>query len=224
MNAFSPTSLIPLCLFFCTLFLSACANTAEQYTRAIEDAAVIESEEIVALPTIITPTVDVVTWADDLPHYQNQTSVRLSWDEVWVTLGQEVQHRCQTYPASTRDQHLQRLLGLPEKSEQRGFVVLRVNTADVFRPCADPSLLKTHCTAEFPEGISSEHQRWYARKVAASYWTPEGYPWTRLGYTYNWQAGASEVGPAEFVIKKGATVQVLDVIRTETYCSAESPP
>ncbi len=48
---------------------------------------------------------------------------------------------------------------------------------------------------------------------------PPGYPWTRLGYTYDWGNPGSEVGLSEFVIQGGATVQVAQVYSTQAYCS-----
>jgi hypothetical protein len=47
-----------------------------------------------------------------------------------------------------------------------------------------------------------------------------GYPWTRLGYTYNWRPGTDKYGASEYVVRKGATVNVLDVIPYQQYCAA----
>lgn len=42
------------------------------------------------------------------------------------------------------------------------------------------------------------------------------YPWTRLGYTYDWGSG-SHVGMSEYVIPGGMTVQVKAVYETSDY-------
>ncbi|MBU6351343.1 MAG: hypothetical protein KGS73_14490 [Chloroflexi bacterium] len=46
----------------------------------------------------------------------------------------------------------------------------------------------------------------------------ERYPWTRLGYTYDWSNSASEVGLSEFVVAAGSTVAVEPVVENELDC------
>jgi hypothetical protein len=46
----------------------------------------------------------------------------------------------------------------------------------------------------------------------------KGYPWTRLGYTYDWGNPESEVGLSEFVVAAGSTVSIEAVSDNETYC------
>ena len=53
---------------------------------------------------------------------------------------------------------------------------------------------------------------------AASY-GEDGYPWTQLGYTYDWAPGAeSEVGESEFVVRAGSEVIVESVTSQADYC------
>jgi len=47
----------------------------------------------------------------------------------------------------------------------------------------------------------------------------KGYPWTRLGYTYDWGNPDSEVGLSEFVITAGATIKIENVYETAAYCT-----
>lgn len=49
------------------------------------------------------------------------------------------------------------------------------------------------------------------------------YPWTRLGYTYDWGNAKSRVGLSEFVIRKGARLTVHSVSTTEGYAQKRSP-
>jgi hypothetical protein len=46
----------------------------------------------------------------------------------------------------------------------------------------------------------------------------KGYPWTRLGYTYDWGNPESEVGLSEFVVAAGSMVGIEAVSDNETYC------
>ncbi len=62
---------------------------------------------------------------------------------------------------------------------------------DRYRPSADPS--PTDCEAEldFPGSaevtVSESYKSWFENNANNSYLlTRYGFPWTRLGYTYNW--------------------------------------
>ena len=207
------------------IFVLGCAHVdspsnEEVYQRAIADAAVIDQSEIQKLPVITSDKVRVVTWTKYPNSYPENKTTTLSWGEVWVTLEGAVQKHCQAFKPEERLTDIQKLLGLPKNGEEvRSFVTLEVDSKTLFRPCANPSLTADQCGTSFPEGVSEEHTAWFGQQTSVSYLSPEGYPWTRLGYTYNWKRGASEVGPAEFVIKKGAEVKTVSVIGTDEYCS-----
>ena len=49
-----------------------------------------------------------------------------------------------------------------------------------------------------------------------------GYPWTRLGYTYDWRPGSNKYGASEYVMRKDSTIMVLEEpYPIETYCKAK---
>ncbi len=43
-------------------------------------------------------------------------------------------------------------------------------------------------------------------------------PWTRLGYTYDWGASQNHIGLSEFVLRKGANLEVDSVTAVNDYC------
>jgi len=43
------------------------------------------------------------------------------------------------------------------------------------------------------------------------------YPWTRLGYTYDWGDSATHVGLSEFILEQNATAVVESVTSTVDY-------
>lgn len=192
----------------------------QQYKSAIEDAAVIEPDEIITVKTITQEKERFVTWTSYPDSYKAGEPSTLAWSETWVTLDGAVQEQCKLFEKESLTLRIQQFLGLPpqEKPADRHFVVMEVNTSDMFRPCANGSLLSTQCQSNFPENTSEAHKAWYAGQSALSYTFPKGYPWTRLGYTYNWNTAASEVGTFEYVIKKGTTVDIVSVTPTTEYC------
>jgi len=160
----------------------------------------------------------VVTWTKFPDSYKLGEAVALDWGEVWVTTEGDVRAACTGFEPSTLRIRLQQLLGLPLDDAPRFFVTLRVAAADLFRPCADPDLDKTRCGEDFPADLDPAHYAWYARQTAVAYASPAGFPWTRLGYTYNWRAGADEFGVPELVVRKSAAAQVLAHAPTAEYC------
>lgn len=213
-------SVFPVMLYGCSsLQRLSDENEKTDYRKAIMDAAVIEKTEIATLPLIREKRVRVVTWTkypDSYPVGQEST---LKWGEVWVTLDNDVKSRCEKFREDDLITDIQKLLGLPPNpDEKRSFVTLEVHSSSLFRPCANPSLAAEKCSATFPDDVSASHASWYAFQTANSYNTNSGFPWTRLGYTYNWKAGENEIGAAEFVIKKGAKVRSVSAQDTNSYC------
>jgi hypothetical protein len=105
---------------------------------------------------------------------------------------------------------LEQLLGLPPNDGKTTFAELWVKPADLFRPSADPEITDHEAGLVFPSvtdflTVSQTFINWFDALIASSY-GEDGYPWTRLGYTYDWGNDESEVGVSEFVIRSGATV------------------
>lgn len=209
-----------------TLLVSGCATVqgpqadSQNYQKAIQDAAVIEKSEVMPLPTIAPGKVRVVTWSKYPESYPLGKPTALKWGEVWVTRDNDVKSRCRNFLKNTVVSDTQKLLGLPaNNAEKRSFITLEVDSSALFRPCANPGLQDKTCSPDFPKDVPQSHAAWYAHQSSMSYQSGSGFPWTRLGYTYNWKAGANEVGVAEFVIKKGAEVLPLNATETAAYCA-----
>jgi len=65
---------------------------------------------------------------------------------------------------------------------------------------------------------------WFNGNIVYSYFPAKeknAYPWTRLGYTYDWGNSISEVGLSEFTIKKDARVIVNSVSNINQYLGVE---
>lgn len=230
-----------LILFAFILSLSACAQQAARhsaqdsaYQTALRDAASIEAEEI--FPRLVAIVSDnaalewrngllkVVTWTN-YPGYDKALGQALPLSrEVWVTTSPELQQFCRALPEAlktdpTRLQlRLEQKLGLPPGGNKDRIVALWVHPEDLFRPCPDAEISDSVCGTRFPDASSSGHQAWFGRLSAGSYVIPGGYPWTRLGYTYDWNPDDVEFGLSEFVIRAGSQVIVDSVTPTAAYC------
>lgn len=208
---------------------------SEQYRAAIKDAEIAEPEEIVTTLTAITPhnpdltweegRVLVATWTDWDGYSGKQGQAMTLKRDVWVTAAQEMRLTCLDWDleADALNLRLRQLLGLPPSSAHHTVAELWVRPGDLFRPSPDPEITDHEAELDYPlparsVHISASHRRWMKRNSETSY-TENGYPWTRLGYTYDWGNPDSEVGLAEFVVRKGASVVVRSSWPTKDYCS-----
>jgi hypothetical protein len=162
----------------------------------------------------------VVTWADynGYAKYIGQ-SLTLS-REVWVTTVPEVQNFCRSV-SENRSLRLEQLLGLPPQAGKTKFVEMWVKPVDLFRPSADLEITDSEAETEFRTAnafvkVSDEYAQWY-RDLKGSSYGADGYPWTRLGYTYDWGNIRNHIGMSEFVIMSGATVEINAISTTADY-------
>jgi hypothetical protein len=207
------------------------------YRAAVRDAAVAEPGEVRHDLVAITPSNPALEWRDGRVLVVTWSG----WDgyvgkegqkvplgvAVWVTVADEVQERCRAYPPAGRQLRLEQLLGLPPGGGAgRRFVAMWAAPADVFRPCPDTEIDDTSCGLTAPSPL--EHAEFLWNQTVGSYHLPDpqvegpdpgwGYPWTRLGYTYDWGHPGHEVGLSEFVVEEGAEVVIESVEEPAVYC------
>jgi hypothetical protein len=210
----------------------------QAYQEAIRDAEIAEPDEISRdLIAIVDynpylrwkgPSgerrVRVVTWTS-YEGYDNQIGQFTTLPaQVWVTVVPELQGFCTSYEATPADLtlRLEQLLGLSPEGGKTRFVEMWVDPQDLFRPSPDPEITDHEAELDFPVSsqyvlVSDDYQTWFNELKSQSY-GDDGYPWTRLGYTYDWGNPDSEVGLSEFVIGIGATVDVHSVSKIAAYC------
>jgi hypothetical protein len=123
---------------------------------------------------------------------------------------------------------LEERLGLPPAAGDTTFLRIRLRQATaktIFRPCSDPATAKAHCEAGPPsEKDNPEYAPWFYKQYYSAYGLPRPnlYPWTGLGYTFDWAQGSDgqflRYGESEFVIPRGAPIEVLGSMSTAEYC------
>jgi len=144
--------------------------------------------------------------------------------DLWVTVAPEMKHFFQAMPPQPL--RIAQLLGVPPEyaAEERSMVELWVSPKDMFRPCPDPEISDHECQTEFPsdpfrtfpstelvratEGpgwnVFMNYTGWFNNRKnyiytnARNYPASSPYPWTRLGYTYDW-GSSNHIGLSEFV-------------------------
>ena len=202
------------------------------YEKAVVDAMVAEESEICSTLVVIKPDnnyltwsngyVLVVTWTKYCSSYSVDDTISISWGETWVTAVPELKDWYKKNPVSADKITLrtEQLLGLPVNSGDSCFVEIWVKPVDLFRPAYDNKIEDKFSGINFPVNANSEYVVWFNNNIISSYYPPDGsnkYPWTRLGYTYDWGNPITKIGLSEFIIKKNSKVIIKSKRSTEDY-------
>lgn len=148
---------------------------------------------------------------------------------AWVTLAPQIQEFCRATGLSgdALKGRLREHLGLVPDRPYDMFVELWVDRGDLFRPCPDPETDDTACDVAFPvenglpvapavKGID-DYLAWFNATYAWAY-APGGAPWTRLGYTYDWNPDTPKFGASEYLITEAAVWEVAGAQPVDAYC------
>lgn len=171
-----------------------------------------------------------VTWTDWHGYDDSVGSEIELGRDVWTTLVPDLQEFCRNLPSrrpKAVGRRLEQLLGLPPDDGRDRFVEMWVRPIDLFRPCPDPEVSDRECELDFPlsaySTLNPHYKTWFENLVSTMY-GDGGYPWTRLGYTYDWGRRRGNVGLSELIIRKGSRVTVAAVYEDLDYCRSPASP
>lgn len=152
---------------------------------------------------------------------------------IWLTAFPQVKEFCQNCKGTGMDipgnimlaLRLQQYLGLilNRNANKTHFVQMWVKAEDLIRPCIDPEINDSSCNSfSVPPKSNSLIQEIYNDSFKNE--KKEYYPWTGLGYTYDWgNPQKPHVGASEFIInatdKNPVEVEVVNAIPTLEYCN-----
>ncbi len=203
-------------------------NINELYHNAVLDAIIADSSEIAynliditeSNPYLIWKMINgkkhllattVTTYKDS---YKVNDSVNTVWGESWITVAPEMKDFFKTYQYSN-DSTLQlrvlQLLGMPATDKNNYIIEFWVDPDSIFRPTPDNEITDKKSDLYFTSNVSQEYKKWFNDNIVYSYFPQPGksaYPWTRLGYTYDWAPKANERGLSEFVVKRNTKLYI----------------
>ncbi|SMF13632.1 hypothetical protein SAMN02745866_00858 [Alteromonadaceae bacterium Bs31] len=213
------------------------------FQNTIDDAARVDSSRIVYSLFALNEANPLLIWQD----IENETYVKVAaWmskvafnrfyaekdtlksppeniASIWVTLVPQVKNFCENLTLDNPRFRLQQYLGLNPNRSYDIFVELWVKPEDIFRPCPDPEPSDQNCQLSFSETSTYQPARItdypaFFEKLKQQSYQKGGAPWTRLGYTYDWQYGEYGVGASEYIISPDSDLYIAEHYSTSDYC------
>jgi hypothetical protein len=190
----------------------------------------------------------MVSWSKSAYFNQSMVgqSYTASFGPMWLTASPFLQQFCRGLGLSGDALRLRlaQRLGIPPNTQNDVFVGVLAQPASFFRPCPDPEITDSECEVNLttapspPDGtcpwassfagqtsnqfvtVSQSHLSWMCSNWTSSYTgdPTTSYPWTALGYTYDWGNPQSVIGESEFVLPKGGAVTIAFVTPMDSYC------
>lgn len=200
----------------------------ELWDAAVEDAVFSENDEIEALVSLTKEDdrviwddagerVLVVTWNDYEEDCSPGNSISAEQGEIWVTSLGEMQQWFLANSSGVEDWKLRfsQLLGVPADGDYSQFTAFWIEPEYLIRP-AYVTDVTADMINDYEAVTDPEYKEWFDQNIINSYFDGE-YPWTRLGYTYDWCEGGTDYGLTEFLTFDGSKGEIEITLSTEDF-------
>ena len=137
---------------------------------------------------------------------------RLKWGNVWCVSAGELYKWIKENDEGVEDWtlRLHQVMGMPTSKECTTVTALWVDADLLYRPAnvTDPNAEMTSTyQSTGNEQFDKTYKQWFDGNIIWSYFD-SAFPWTRLGYTYDWADNGREYGVSEFLIFSGEKATV----------------
>ncbi|NML24003.1 hypothetical protein HHL16_24190 [Pseudoflavitalea sp. G-6-1-2] len=143
--------------------------------------------------------------------YPEGDSITTTWGEAWLFIPQQMKMRIggSFKPGSDTLMRICQLLGLPPVNSRTNTHIseMWVPMDSLQRPAGNPDIQTTSANEILISGATATYSNWFNNYIIYAYYhtltgaTDFHYPWTRLGYTYDWVPNGREVGLSEYVLR-----------------------
>lgn len=191
-----------------------------RYDAAVQDAVFADKDEVQPLVSLTKadPRVTwnktgdrvlLLTWHNYPDSYPAGQTVKLEWGKVWTFTEGELAKKYTAEQGKVKDWELRlkELIGFPPDDRHSTVTGMWVRPADIRRPAYQPDPAKGNMRTNFGKDVDPSYKTWFDGNIVGSYFD-DAYPWTRLGYTYDWGGTGTEYGLTEFIVNEGAQVEV----------------
>lgn len=207
-------------LVFLTALSGCKSKTADLntlYESAVRDAAFADEDEILPLVSLVESDpmttwqngkVLLLTWHNYPDSYPEGENVTIEWGYVWTFTDKEIaSYKDELKKCKDPETRLKQLIGLPPDCDYTTFTGFWVSPESVKRPAYRTDIVSGEMTTSFDENVDEDFKEWFDENILGSYFDG-AYPWTRLGYTYDWADNGTEYGLTEFLVSDKAEVTV----------------
>ena len=195
----------------------------EIYQLAVRDAVFADEDEILPLVNISKDDPNVI-WSEDgksvlvaFMHkypdsYPAGEEIELKWGNVWCVSAGEFHKWMKDNEENVENwtNRLHQVLGMTLTKNYTTVTALWVDADLLYRPAYETDPNKPMTTALVKTGdddFDTMYKAWFDDNIIWSYFD-SAFPWTRLGYTYDWYDNGKEYGLSEFLIFSGAKVKI----------------
>ena len=144
--------------------------------------------------------------------YPAGEEIELKWGNVWCVSAGEFHKWMKDNDENVENwtNRLHQVLGMPYTKNYTTITALWVDADLVYRPAyeTDPNkAMTTTLVTTGDDDFDTMYKEWFDGNIIWSYFD-SAFPWTRLGYTYDWYDNGKEYGLSEFLIFSGAKVKI----------------
>lgn len=208
-------------LVLLTVFSGCQSKTADLnalYESAIRDAMFADENEILPLVSLTSEDkmtiwnedgcVLLCTWHRYPDSYPEGETITVEWGPVWTFTDKEIaSYKDELKKCKDPETRLKQLIGLPPDCDYTTFTGFWVSPENVKRPAYRTDIVSGEMTTSFDENVDTDFKEWFDGNILGSYFDG-AYPWTRLGYTYDWADNDTEYGLTEFLVLDKAEITV----------------
>lgn len=159
------------------------------------------------------------TWHNYPDSYPEDEKVTINWGYVWTFTDKEIAtYASELKEAEDPEMRMKQLIAFAPDSKHSTVTAFWVKPEDVLRPAYQNDASDGSMSVSFAEGgdEDSAFRQWFDQNILDSYYYG-AYPWTRLGYTYDWADNGTEYGMTEFIVNPGSEVEVEFTVTTEEF-------
>lgn len=190
----------------------------EMYNDSVVDAMLATPDEIKTLVTL-TPEDNKVNYVDGKyemitlhqypDSYPDDTDVVLEHGLIWVSSAKEFEDFVKANKnESDWGLRLHQLNGVPTSSVKTHLTTFYISSDVMTRPAFVTDPTKQIISTDYNDMNESEdYMTWFDNQILDSYYR-SSYPWTRLGYTFDWKDNGNDYGLSEFLVEENSTVHV----------------
>ena len=217
--------LFSVCIGIC-LLCSACSvqtlSDEELYLGAVRNSHLISPSKIHDLVTLnhndplvtfIGRKVLMATFHNVPKYYQKGHDVKLSKDVLWLVSYKELENKL-SENSNCSIKRITQILGAKVGASYSYLSLLLIDPKKLIRPAylQDPFINKMSLSLS-TEDKNFEH--WFNNMKSN-----HDYPWTALGYTYDWGASDDVYGLSEFILRKDGYYHVLQTTTMDNFISS----